>query len=120
MKLQLTLRKKSILNEMGISLYYKKAVLPPLPQLPQVSAIRPRPLTSSSPPAHPTPNKTPVGAGLPNPALISQVAKMNWVEIEAHLQTCRACDLGHNAPLRYIEAFKVETATPRKDRRLTG
>jgi len=114
MKLQLTPRKKSILNEMGISLYYKKAIPLQVPQLPKVPAIRPRPLTSSSPPAHPTPNKPPIGAGLPNPALISQVAKMNWVEIEAHLQTCRACDLGHNAPLRYIEAFKVENSNTEK------
>jgi DNA polymerase len=123
------------LNEMGIPLYYKKVGPPPAQTVPAFSSqhltsslprttekvletgrpLPPQNLVTASPKGPPphfdsTQNKIPVDSHLPIPSLIPQVAGMSWAQIEAHLQTCRACDLGQNASMRYIEAFNIQNS----------
>ena len=137
MSLHLSPRKKSILNEMGIDLPFKN-MAPPAENLARAfgahnlsnsftrqSAPADKSFAKSTPHAPDAPDaptskaklgergapyqeKTALEAASSSLSLGSKIENMNWPELEAHLQTCRACDLGPSAPMRFIEAFDVQ------------
>jgi len=140
MSLHLSHRKKSILNEMGIDLPFKNVAPPAVNLAPafgahnlgnsltRLSALADKSFAKSTPhapdtsaskaklsqPSAPFQEESALELASPSLTLGSKIENMNWPELEAHLQTCRACDLGHKAPMRFIEAFDVQNTNTKQ------
>ena len=140
MSLHLSHRKKSILNEMGIDLPFKNVAPPAVNLAPafgahnlgnsftRLSELADKSFAKSTPhapdtsaskaklsqPSAPFQEKSALELASSSLTLGSKIENMNWPELEAHLQTCRACDLGHKAPMRFIEAFDVQNTNTKQ------